>query len=361
MKILAISLPGLGNTLLLTPALRLLKQKIPGVSITVLVMFQSSKDLLGSNPSVDEVLHWDFIEKSRLSSLRFVMGLRQRRFDVSLLGYPSNRFEYNLIQWLIGSPKRLGHHYRHFDWQNLNFLNTLTVVESDLLHDVEENVRLIRQLGVETDTLPKPEIFLTSSDHDFAKRWLEERKLTEPLLIGFHAGSAIFKNHVRRRWDPEKFAQLGDRLTSRVGCSILLFGGKEDETANASIFSSMKTKPFLVQGAGITQTASLMAHCKIMVTNDSSLMHLAAALEIPIVAIFGPTDPRWVRPFQSPHRIVRKDLSCSPCFYYSPKPLTCYRPEKDFACLKWIEPEEVLEAVDSFLKNPSSFEGASHV
>ncbi len=360
-NILVLSLAGIGNTLLATPMLRRMKEKRPLTKLSVLVMFEGSAEVLRYNPFVDEVLHWDFIREGWCRSFLFLRRLRQKGFDLILHVYPSNRKEYNLIGWFLGGTRQIGHRYRHDNFRNLNFLKGKTLLEDDSLHDAQENLRLLQllEVGPAGPGLPRIiaragpgplELYLSKEEEAFAQKWLQERQLTDKRLVAFHTGSALFKNHVRRRWAPERFAQVADRLAEEKDTAILLLGGREDEEANDRCTKVMKTTPHLVRGRRLLETAALLARCQLLVTNDSALMHAAAALCVPTVAIFGPTNPASVRPFEVRHRVVRKELPCSPCFFYSPRPLQCYRKEKDFACLNWIEPDEVTSAALSLLK-----------
>jgi len=354
MQILIIALSGVGDALLCTPALRWLKTVRPELAVDVLVMFKSAQHLLETHPLVREVLYRDFLNGGLADRLRFVAELRRRRYDASLLVYPANRLEYNAIQFLIGAPVRLGHRYLHCNASSLTWLNTRTVLEDNALHNVEENLRLARCLA--PDAAPAPpgplELHLTAADDEFVDRWLAERQLqAAPLLIGFHPGTARFKNHVRRRWPPERFAELGLRLQARRDARILIFGGPDEEPLKAEVQTGMQGHGFVVSGTTMRQTAGLIRRCRLMVSNDSSLMHTAAAAQTPCVAIFGPTNPVFVKPFHAPHRIVSLHLPCSPCFYYSKRPLTCFA-RLDYLCIRGITVDRVQQEVEQLLAAP---------
>ena len=334
--------------------LRCLKERFPQTELSVLVMFEGSAEVLRHNPCVDEVILWNFLKEGTWRSLAFLGRLRRRKSDCLIQTYPSNRWEYNVIGWLLGGKRQMGHRYRHDNVRCLNFLKGETVLEDDSLHDAQENLRLLQLLEVEPAGAGPLELYLSKEEEAFAQKWLQERRLTDKRLVAFHTGSALFKNHLKRRWAPERFAQVADRLAAEKDTTILLFGGKEDEEANDRCTKAMKTRPHSVTGCRFLESAALLSRCQLLVTNDSALMHAAAALRVPTVAIFGPTNPTSVRPFEVRHRIVRKELSCSPCFFYSPRPLQCYRKEKDFACLNWIEADEVTDAAMSLLTEGSS-------
>ena len=99
-----------------------------------------------------------------------------------------------------------------------------------------------------------------------------------------------------------------------------------------------------------------MKGCHYFVSNDSSLMHIAGALELPTVAIFGPTNETYVHPWKTRYEIVQTGIECRPCFIYSPKPLTCYRvdPAEHFMCVRDIEVDDVLAAIDRLVRGEVS-------
>ncbi len=126
---------------------------------------------------------------------------------------------------------------------------------------------------------------------------------------------------------------------------FFLFGTDEEKQENEFISKNAKYgNVILIQNKPIRMVASIIKQMNAFVSNDSGLMHLAAAVGIPVVAIFGPTNPVWVRPWKVKHKIVRIELPCSPCFYYSPKPLKCVA-GLDFKCLKDIDVSMVKEAL----------------
>ncbi len=346
-KILVISLAGIGNTLLFTPALRLLRRGFPAAYIVALVMFKGAAEILEGNPHLNEVIHWNFIKEGAFRSLKFLTQLRACRYDISINAYPANRREYNLISLLVGAKLRLGHRYDHLDLLSLNFLNNRRVSESYPRHDVEENLALIGLLGIRDDSPGKLEIFLDEGDEKFAGDWLVKRGIARDFKVGFHAGCARFKNQAKRRWAEGKFIQLGKALVQRYKAKILIFGGPDEVQTNQRIDQSLEGDGYMVKGTTIKQTAALMKRCDLFVTNDSGLMHIAAAVGLPTVAIFGPTNPGWVHPWKTKYEIIRRDFSCSPCFFYSARPLSCQY--GDFRCIESISVEEVLEGIEKLM------------
>ncbi len=346
-KILVLCLPGIGDTLLFTPALRLLRGRFPGDRIWALVMFKGSLQVLEKNPHLDRVILWEFLKEGLFRSLKFLRDLRRQRFDISIMAYPANRIEYSLVHILIGAKRRYGHRYHHRNASSMNCLHGRTILEDDQRHNVEENVALVHLLGVKAAPPAALELYLSGQDQAWARRWLRECHLEGSLLIGIHAGTAEFKNQARRRWPVERFALLSDRLTERLGARTLIFGGPDEKSLKQQLLRCMDHPGLIVDGTTMRQTAALIEHCDLFVSNDSALMHTAAAMKVPCVVIFGPTNPKWVHPYGTPYRIVRLDLDCSPCFYYSARPLCCRK--GGFPCISDLGVEPALQAAEELL------------
>ncbi len=348
MKILLVSLAGIGNTLLVTPLIELLRKRFTKEKIYVLVMLKGAKELLERNPNLDGVILWNFLKEGVVSSFRFLLNLRKENFDYSILSYPANRLEYNIINFIVGKKERVAHRYNHLFYTNLGFLNTRLIREDDKKHDVEENVRLLSLLGIHPESFDGPRIYLTDEDDNFAGRFFKDLNTEKKLIIGMHAGTATFKNQMKRRWDKEKFGELGKIFVERDSAVVLIFGGKEEGELKTFIRDSVGDGAYTVDNTSIRETSALIKRCRLFVSADSGLMHIAASFGVPCVAIFGPTNPEWVYPYGTKYMIVRKDLPCSPCFYYSQRPLRCKF--GDFRCIESISVDDVLEATEKLLK-----------
>ena len=351
-KILILALPGIGDALLATPMIELLRKAKPHAEIHTLVMFSATREMFEHDPCIDHVHFYDFVNGEKRGALAMVNMLRKMRFDISINIYPQNRREYNGIAAVIRAKQRIAIRYLRRDRENASWLNTHTVTEDDRYHCVEENVRLLEPLGIKTDlneaTLPSLRLTLDEKHLEFGRQWFREHDLHDrKLIIGMHAGTALFKNHIRRRWAPEKYAQLAKRLVSELGAEVLLFGGPDDVSANEIILREAGDEVIFVKTKNLLDSVAVMQGTSLFVSNDSSLMHIAGALKLPTVAIFGPTNETYVHPWKTRYEIVQTGIECRPCFIYSPKPLTCYRvdPKEHFMCVRDIEVDDVMSAV----------------
>lgn len=354
MKILIIALSGIGDAIMFTPALQLLKKQYPQAEIDMLSMFRGVSDIFERSEYLTQVFHWDFVKEGATRSLGFLRNLRKKEYDISINVFPANRKEYNIISFIIGAQKRLGTDYLNLNKSSFPFLLTHRTKEEDQLHNVEENCLLVELAGVkipkdipplQIDSMPEFEI---SAQTWFAKNLPNSEHHT---IIGIHAGSAIFKNQINKRWDWKKYAELCILLRKEYNANILIFGGPEERELNEQIVEASKQTATLVTVPSLLASIALMKRCHLFVSNDSGLMHIAAALQLPLVAIFGYTSHVHTRPWKVKHEVVRHDLECSPCFYFSPRPASCkFQGEDEFKCIRRIEVSEVLAACRRMLQ-----------
>jgi len=347
MKILILALSGIGDALMFTPALKLLRESVPTAQIDALVMFKGTQEIYSCNSNLTKVIHFDFIKEGPLESLKFVLGLRNK-YDATINVYPSNRKEYNVINFLLGAKKRVGVEYLRKHTSNLGFLNNIAVLEDDKTHNVETNIKLAEKLlDKKFDDEPAMEINLSDADKQFAEEYLIEGNISkDDYVVGFHPGCATLKNHIKRRWAPGKFAELGKKLIQEKNAKVFLFGGREEEELKSEINSKINSQnSFIIKTEKFLQSIAIMKRCNLFVTNDSALMHVASALGLKVVAIIGPTNPHYIHPWKTEHKIVSLNLDCAPCFFYSPKPLTCSRNDVQFKCIKELDVKMVYKEI----------------
>lgn len=352
-KILINALPGIGDALMFTPALKFLKETVPDSEIDVMVMYKSVEDIYIRLPFVNKIFYHDFLKENPFSSLKFVLSLRNK-YDYSINIYPTNRKEYNFINLLIGANKRAGVSYLNLNTRELGFLNNIKISEDDKLHNVEHNIKLVEKLinnkCDEISTLIFP---LTDNDIEFSNKFIDENNLVyEKLLIGIHAGSSTLKNHINKRWSPEKFAELSKMLISKFNAFVLIFGGPDEIDLKEKIKSLTDSERIIfVNTKSMAQTAVLIKKCGLFITNDTGLMHTAAAMQTNTAAIFGPTNTNLIKPWKVNHIILSLELECQPCFYNSPNSLKCYRDDVQFKCLKELSPEFAFAQIKTFMES----------
>jgi heptosyltransferase-2 len=171
------------------------------------------------------------------------------------------------------------------------------------------------------------------------------------VLVGLNPGATYGE---AKCWSPERFAELGRRFIKDYGASILIFGSSRprEKALNAAIARGIGAGCLNLSGeTSLLQLAALLRRCRLLVTNDTGTMHVAAAVGTRVMAIFGPTDPRTTSPLGEGHVVIRREVSCSPC-------LKRVCPE-DHRCMDLIEVEEVYNTVGMQLNGRTSIVGAS--
>jgi ADP-heptose:LPS heptosyltransferase len=354
-KVLVLLLSGLGDTMMFTPALRLMRAVWKESKLVALTMHKSECDVLLHNADLNEVRMWPFTKKNNIENLQYMMQLRKEGFDLSVLPCPSNRIYYNVLSRMSGATRRAGFRYLKQSRRNLDFLNTSLLVHEDNVHNVEHNLRLVEKLSGTlrndvqgwTANLNLP---TTDQDQESALEWLQRERLLGVDCIGLHVSSSRAKHMERKCWSKENFLKLMELLDAEhENLKFILFCGDEDLTESEWLASRGGSNVHLARNLPIRTIAEILRKCSVFVTNDAGLMHVAAAIKTPTVAIFGPTNPLRTGPWMGTSTVVRTGISCSPCFYHTSHSLTC--PEHiDFACLKDLSVERVLEATDHFMK-----------
>ncbi len=350
MKIIINALSGNGDALMFSPALRLLKNKLPDSEIDMLVMFRSVKEMYINHPSLSNIHFIDFLKQPKLKSLTEVRNLKKNEYDYSVNIYPSNRLEYNIVNALLGAKSKLSVHYLHTDFSRGEFLNDILVNETAGRHNVLQNIDLASAIaGISESEAGPMEIFISNEHTEKAGEWLKKVNPEGKPLAGIHAGSAVLKNHINKRWSKDGFIRIVKHLQEVKGCKVLLFGTESD--LNLEIKTAGGGDAELASTPDFMDSVARMKSCSLFVSNDTAFMHCAAALQLPVVAIFGYTNHKELYPWKTKHIVIRKELECSPCFYNSPKPASCrFSGQEEFKCIRSISSDEVIDAVDELLE-----------
>lgn len=329
-KILVMRLRGIGDVILSTPVLDNLHRAFPRAEIDYLTE-PPSAPLLQNHPVVKRVhvlAHRSWQKLPWREQLRanwnFVRELRAQKYDmvIDLFGNPRTA----LLTHLTRAPLRVGFRFRvrRFAY------NRVVTPRGDQLHAVEFNLDVLRALHVPIVTTRLNVVVEPSAGIDAF--WREHELESHGRVIAFNA----FGGWYTKRWPLAAFAKLGDRLQRELNAKvILLWGPNEWEEVN-QMAGMMQTRALIAPQTDLPALAALLARVHLLVANDSGPMHLAAALQTPVVAIFGPTRPHLQGPWGEGHVIVTKEgLPCLGC-----NGLTCKIVTHD--CMQKLEVEEVF-------------------
>ncbi|MBU6409151.1 MAG: glycosyltransferase family 9 protein [Verrucomicrobia bacterium] len=281
MKILVISLAGIGDTLLATPLIHELRANFPDATIDALVLWGGSRDLLANNPHLNGVHQKNLIQSGRTEAVRFLWSLRRSGYDVSINTHPQSRIHYRIAARVIGAPLRLSHEYECFGWLDRRLVNK-TLPQDYTRPTIENNLDFLPLLGGRKK-LPshEMEIFLAADEEKWAGEFLVHHKLEGRKILGIHAGSGGTKNLPLKRWPIRNHAGLVRRLNrERPDVRVLLFGGPEEGKEHQIILAqSNRDLTMEARTQNLRQTAALMRRCTAFLSVDTALMHLAAAVK----------------------------------------------------------------------------------
>ena len=335
-RVLLVQTSFLGDALLTIPLARRIKETLPGCRLTVLTR-PKTMDIFRRTECVDEVLAYD--KRAAHAGVKglwsLASSLRRQRFDLALVAHRS--FRSALLVWLTRIPHRIG-----FSSSAGWFLFNRTVFFPWGMPELERNLALLLPLKPDLRAQTGDSLYLSRSNGTaLAERLRSCGIAAKDILVGVHPGSVW----PTKRWPAERYAELIRELVARAGVKAVLLGGKEDAALNAGIAEA--AGPGVVNWAGCTTLPELMdlvPRLRLMVTNDSGPMHIAAGSGVPTLAIFGPTTRELgFFPYGEGHRVLQVPLECRPCGLHGSR--SC--PEGHFLCMRLIG---VREAVDNALQ-----------
>ncbi|HEY1716699.1 MAG TPA: lipopolysaccharide heptosyltransferase II [Verrucomicrobiae bacterium] len=354
----------LGDAVMTTPALLRLREKFPEAHIALLTP-EKLCDLWANHPAVNETISFASDE----NVFAVAKKLRAEKFDLALILPNSPRSA--LEVFLAKIPNRIGYArpWRNFfltqavapragvvKMQKCSFAEIKRRISGTRFqpvsgnehtgwkpvplsgaHQTREYLHLVAALGANPEPLP-PQLFVSPEEIETAKKKFGLDKIMQP-IFGLNPGAEYGP---AKRWPVERFIAAAKEIQQRTNCTWILFGGKNDLAIANQIESEIQNSKFKIQNfcgkTSLRELMSLLKLCRALLTNDTGPMHVAAALGVPVVAIFGSTSPELTGPiFSAESKILKSDAPCSPCFLRE-CPI-------DFRCMNGIGVESVVEAV----------------
>ena len=341
MKRILVALPNwFGDALFATPFLALLRERYPRALIAALGVGRA-QEILQGNPAVDALIRLDRPEAhAALRGWRLWKRLRDGRFDTAVLLRRS--LSRTALIAAAGIPRRIGHDNAKSGW----LLTDRVPMLSGPVHRAGTYLALLRALDPEPASHPaRPPVYQyypVAEERTQAAALLTESGLRpdEP-FIALHPGA----NWEHKRWPAARFAELGDTLQARLGLRVVMTGTGSDQPLLQPLASRMRQPPILLAGrTTLRQAAAVLERARLVVSNDTGMVHLASAMGRPVVALYGPTSPALTGPLGPAERtVVIHHPGCCPC-------VPCYQPHHPgFPGMESISVEEVHEAAKKLL------------
>ncbi|MFH1847941.1 MAG: lipopolysaccharide heptosyltransferase II [Candidatus Omnitrophota bacterium] len=327
----------IGDVVLSTPVIEALRRGYPDSFIGMMVS-PKTRELVEGNPYLNKTITFDKKKhKGVFGGLRFAAILRKKRFDTALVLHPTVRA--HVLLWLSGIPERIGYD------KKLGILLTKKIKHRKQLgekHESEYSLDLLKHVGVKAEGL-KPFVPVSAKDRAAVGAVLKKYAIDKKELVIVHPGASC----PSKRWPTEAFAEVADEIAVKFNKKIAIIAGEDNAAFAARMKSGMRQKALDVAGKfSLGEVSALLENSCLLVSNDSGPAHMAAALGVPVVAIFGRKQPglghkRW-GPVGDKNAILHKDAGCEVCLAHECK--------NGFKCLRAVSPAEVIEAAGRLLR-----------
>ncbi|MBI4712733.1 MAG: glycosyltransferase family 9 protein [Planctomycetes bacterium] len=348
-KILIIRLSAMGDVINTLPTLTALRRALPKSYIGWAVEDRAA-GLLKGHPDINDIFVFNRAKKSALPE--FIRRLRRARFDVAI--DLQGNLKSGLVGALSGARERVGFSNDISRECNWFFTNRKISLPSrpDGLNRTQRGLLFLKSLGLTVrDDRIEYDILIPPEDQLWAYNFLKANRppdqdiragRTNKLTV-IHPGTSKFGAY--KRWAPDKYAQLADRLIAQTdgNVDVLLSWGPGERLLVESIAALMKHKPLIITKLiSLAQSAAIFSRANLFIGSDSGPLYLANALGRPLIALFGPKDPAVYSPYppRADAVVVRKDIPCSPC-----RKRTCSKPD----CMNLITADEVFEQTKKML------------
>jgi lipopolysaccharide heptosyltransferase II len=325
-NILIIKPGAIGDLLQMTPVIRALKAKYPEAAVSLLVGSSQTAALFKHHADVHETIVYD--KKGEQRSFPALMDLwRQlRRNDYDLV---INFQRSTMKTWFLASaaiPCRVLVYHK---------------AKNRSVHAVVNYLETLAPLGIPAADLHL-ELTTGAGARAFAMQLLSSRKNSNGPLIALNPGAS----HQVNRWSTDHFAALADMLAQRLDARVIITGGPEDVMLAEEIAAKAGSKPLFLAGkASLLQLGALLAQCDVLVSGDTGPLHLATAVGLPVIALFGAADPARTGPVGDGHIVLQAEkVPCVPC-----RSRTCNNP-RYLECMEKISTDSVFDAVETLVR-----------
>jgi len=341
-KILIRATNWVGDAIMALPALRAVRKRFPEAEIAI-VGRPYVADIYRDQEICDQLIAYDpnGLHKGFSGRERLAAELRAQKFDVALL--LQNAFDAAWLAWRASIPERIG-----YARDARSFLLTKAVPlprPGEIpAHEKFYYLELLRRAGwldvVQDESfigLHVPAEKRRSADEFLYKSRVRQGVLRIAIAAGASYGSA-------KCWPPSRFAEVANRLQSVADANVILFGTAAEANVSTAISAELRRPPIDLTGkTAIADLPALLSQCHLFIGNDSGAMHVAAAVGLPIVGVFGPTDPNGTAPVTTRCSIVQQRPYCSPCFLR--------RCPTDHRCMTAITADMVVAAARPWLSS----------
>ncbi len=320
-RVLLLALSGIGNLVMQLPTIEALKKAQPNWHITVWVAPRGTKAIAESQSFIDHVIEMPISVSpparggvrgggsAVVQHIQNILALRKQKFDIGIVLSPGQLVKGAAYLKLAGIPIRVGNTYPYKNEPTSSKFLTHGVDELSAMHDIEQNLRLLEPLGIHPEPVTYYSLQIPEENIQEAKSYkLSALPAGQAGIsyVGIHAGCA--KGFEFKRWPLERFAEVAKQILKKnPSCTILLFGGPAETEQIKQLSEMIQSSQVQIVSEQLLTTAALIQQCSLFISNDSGLMHIAAAVGVPTIGLFGPTDERLTGPRGPKSAIVRAE------------------------------------------------------
>ncbi|MBD3387167.1 lipopolysaccharide heptosyltransferase II [candidate division KSB1 bacterium] len=334
-KILIIKLRAIGDVVLSTIVLRNLRAAYPDATIDFLTE-KFCAGIVKNHPLLNNVIAFDkkyaFLDDdvNCFKSLTFLNNMRKQNYDLvfDFFGNPRSA----LITFFSNARHRVGYDFRMRKWT----YNHTIVSRADQIHEAEWHLDALKEMNIPIVS-KNLSVAVTERDHRFADDFWQRYQAGQKKVIALNFSGGW----PSKRWPLNRFMVLARRLVEKHACEILIVWGPGEKKEAQLLQDQISVGTTILPETNLKELAAILSRADLMITTDSGPMHIAAAMQTPCVALFGPTNPHLQGPYGKNHKIiVARGLPCLRC-----NRLTC----DHNSCMKLISVDDVLNAATSVL------------
>ncbi len=335
-EILLIKIRSIGDVVYNTSVYAAIKERWPDSRLTVVVE-PPSDEIVKEHPAVDEVLR--FRRGPFWKQAMFYLSLRKRRWDAAIDMHEGPRGA--VMCFVSGAKWRVGNRRAK---RAFLYNVRLDAHRWNPQYPVDFQAALIREMGVEIE-IPKPAIYLSDASREAANEFLKRGGVGEsaPFCV-IHPGT----KRVWDQWQYEKFGEIARKMQKEHGLKIVLTTGPGQEDQAEGVRKYLDGVEYVYGLENLQTLAAITQRAKFALCHNGGYMHLAAALGVPVIALFGPVSPRVWKPQGSGNAVMYTNLECSPCNNQTRKS-ECY--QGDAECKRLIEVEDVVKEAEKILNS----------
>lgn len=338
-SVLLISVQGIGNTVLMTPVIEALTGV--GYEVDAVVSDNGSHEILQLCRDVRKQYLWRERDGAVRNFLRLRTEFRRDQYDAAYALYPNGKRE-NALLCLARADHKSRFTQPQARYRLLDFLPATEKIPLNPAHDVTNNLRLI-QTAEAVPNSPLPVLSLSEERQDFAREFFSSNRLADKFVVAVHPGGG----GLAKRWSERQYRELCGRLTADESIKLLVFGSASEEPVVRNIVQAIGDRALPVCGLSIDKVAGLISRSQLLVANDSALAHIASALGVAVVVIWGYTDFRRAAPVNPKALLIRIDYPCNPCYDFAKGYIEdC---QYHLKCIKNISVDQVYRIVTRYI------------